>query len=212
MPAKRDELERERDFGFEASLYLRGATLQKISDALADFYLKEEGREMKLSLRSILNDLEVIHQRWINSALVDFSAAKAKELAKLDEVERACWEGFNKAMAKKVTETVNESDGDGEKPAKRYRSTVKEDDVISGKYWIDTILACIDKRCKILGLFSPEKYQVDWRADAAKTGVDAVAADKIFQTMIQEAYVKLQDGHQLPVRELVERSESDDQI
>ena len=88
----RSPLERERDLRQTAALYLRGLTQGEIAQRL------------NVSRQQIGYDLKVLQRRWQESALGDFHAKKAAELAKVDELERTYWEAWQRSgEAREVT-------------------------------------------------------------------------------------------------------------
>lgn len=85
MPAPhRTKAQREHDLAETARLYLRGATQAEIA------------AKQGVVQQQISKDLKVIQRRWQQSALVDMQAAKARELARIDHLERVYWEAWEK--------------------------------------------------------------------------------------------------------------------
>src|SRR6516164_10438951 len=88
----RRPLEREHDLRETAALYLRGLTQHEIAQRL------------KVSRQQIGYDLKVLQRRWQESALADFNAKKAAELARVDELERTYWEAWARScQAREIT-------------------------------------------------------------------------------------------------------------
>lgn len=103
----------------------------------AALYLKGEtqaaiGVRLGLSKQQIHYDLKRIRAAWLESSLQDFDAKRAKELAAIDHLEFVVWRDFD----------VSAEAGPGDK---RY---------------LDVVLRCIDRRCKLLGLDAPAKQEL----------------------------------------------------
>lgn len=188
---KRTFEEREHDLYVEANLYLRGRSLQAIADEINRQYA-DAGRDIHLSVKSIWKDLEEIHKRWVNSSLVDYNEKVAKEVARLDQLEATYWEGYERSQQpKSVDEQQTIFDEiafavDQIAPVTRSKNRKRIEERDGAVTFLQGVERCIDLRCKILGLYSPEKYQVDWRVDARKAGVDIKTAAEEFESMVQK--------------------------
>ncbi len=77
-----------------ARLYLRGRTQAQIA------------AETGTSQPKVSRDLIAIERKWGDSGIRDFDAARAEQLAKIEEVERACWEAWHRSIGVAKTETV----------------------------------------------------------------------------------------------------------
>src|SRR5450755_1763137 len=108
--------ERERDLRETAALYLRGLTHFEIAQRL------------KVSRQQIGYDLKVLQRRWQESALADFNAKKAAELARVDELERTYWEAWERSLqAREVTTQEKTQAGDGQADAARLKAGVRKE-------------------------------------------------------------------------------------
>jgi hypothetical protein len=170
---KRTRGQREEDLITVAQLYIRGKSQRQIADMLC------QGRPYTLSRVQIYKDIQEIRRRWQNAYLPDFNAHKAKELAHIDELERAYWVEYEKSQqdieeihSEKISDT--NAGGDGKAVARWAREKVraikkKRDGApayLTGVQW------CISKRCEILGLNAPQTVNVNWREEAAAEGYD----------------------------------------
>src|SRR5215831_10820916 len=100
MAAKsRTPFERERDLRETAALYLRGLSQVEIAQRL------------NLSRQQIGYDLKILQRRWQESALADFHAKKAAELAKMDELERTYWEAWERSRQPREVTTQEKTQG-----------------------------------------------------------------------------------------------------
>src|SRR5262249_52413146 len=97
----RSPLERERDLRETAALYLRGRTHHEIAQRL------------NVSRQQISYDLKVLQRRWQESALADFNAKKAAELARVDELERTYWDAWERSSQTREVTTQEKTQGGG---------------------------------------------------------------------------------------------------
>ena len=155
---KRRSIQIERDRREIADLYLQGWTQQRIADHInAD---KERG--YTLSQRMISYDLLALQKKWQHSALVDIDAAKAQELAKLDRLEREYWDAWERSCGVMETERIS---GDATKPSSIVKTSKNRD---GDPRFLQGVMGCIDRRCKILGVDAPAK--VDMTSKGEKLG------------------------------------------
>ncbi len=135
----RSESQKERDLRREADMYFRGKSQQEIC------------AELELSPATVSRDLKSLQQEWRESRLYDMNAAKNKELARIDALERTYWEGWEKSlqMAHSTSEGIS---GPG--------STVtlnSEREQFGDPRFLNGVMSCIEKRCAILGLNAPKE-------------------------------------------------------
>lgn len=170
---KRTPAERELDLVEEAKWYLRGDPQHVIAakvSAMRDYNI---GRTM------VYKDLITIRQRWLDSYMNDFNEYKVKELARIDELEHAYWEEWERSRLDQdtiQTEKVSDSnlDASGKPTSQWVREKVK---AIKKKRegsaaYLEGVRWCIEKRCNILGLNAPKEVTVNWRDEAARYGVN----------------------------------------
>jgi hypothetical protein len=127
------------------SLYLQG----KYQDEIAKVVNVDRG--------TVSRDLQAIQEEWLKSGLMDLNAAKARELARIDEVERNAWAGWEKSQKDAETmEVTGTAQGGRGKP-----DTVKK--ITKGQAgdsrFLAIILNCVNKRSEILGLDAPRKLE-----------------------------------------------------
>ena len=162
MAAKRrTPLERERDLRETAALYLRGLTQEEIAQRLG------------VSRQQIGYDLKALQRRWQESALADFHAKKAAELARVDELERTYWEAWERScQAREVTTQERTQGGDGHADEARLKAGVRKEQRDGNSEFLRGVERCIEMRCKILGTFAALKVapttpdgQEQWHAN-----------------------------------------------
>jgi hypothetical protein len=204
----RSLLERERDLRQTASLYLRGLTHEEIA------------RRLNLSRQQISYDLKVLQRRWQESALADFNAKKAAELAKVDELERTYWEAWERScQPREVTTQEHTQVGGGRADEARLKGGVRKEPRDGNAEFLRGVERCVELRCKILGAFAAVKIapttpdgQEEWHASEneanavlrvafARLGLpfsgagDAGAVDEHGQALDPSAADPPADGH-----------------
>jgi hypothetical protein len=126
-------------------LYLHGWTVQQLATR---FHCTEA---------TIYNDLNTARELWRQRAVQDTATWVAEQLARLDECERAAWEGWQRSLEKEETNlTENASNSNGS--STRTRRTVKE--TTGRPEYLKTILGCIAERSRLLKLTEPETIRV----------------------------------------------------
>ena len=181
---KRNNAQRDNDYKDEARLYLQGNTQQQVREYI------NSTRPYKLSLMQICYDIKVIRQRWVESQMIDFNEAKSKELSKIDHLEITYWEAWMRSLQPQTTEYMEKVDDQSSSQARKNVPTYsrkkqkRETKTTTGDVkFLDGVQWCINKRCQILGFNAPEKFQIDWRKEAVKEGVNA---SDVFEKMVQE--------------------------
>jgi hypothetical protein len=173
MAAKtRSQLARENDLRQAAALYLRGLTQGEIA------------RRLNVSRQQISYDLKVLQRRWQQSALADFHAKKAAELAKVDELERSYWEAWERSCeAREVTSQERVQGGEGQPDGGRLKAGVRKERRDGNPEFLRGVERCIEMRCKILGAFAAIKVaptspdgKEEWHASASEADAVLLAA------------------------------------
>jgi len=150
---KRTAFQIERDRRDIADLYLQGWTQARIAEDLD----KSDDRDYEFTRSMVGYDLRALQKAWQKSALVNIDQAKAKELAKVDRLEREYWSAWERSC--EDAETLRQ-EGSGEKPSKIVKTSkgqAGDPRFLQGVQW------CIERRCKIIGIDAPEKH--DLRTD-----------------------------------------------
>lgn len=105
---------------------------------MSDLYLQGQlqadiASELGLSEATVSRDLKVLHKEWLAGSQVGFSKARARELAKIDRLEREYWEAWKRSRT------------GGQAGDPRF---------LTGIQW------CIERRCKIMGIDAPTKMDL----------------------------------------------------
>lgn len=167
---KRSKIRRERDRVRIAKWYLQGRPQADIAE------------ELGVSRPQISYDLKAIQKEWLKSSLIDFNDAKARELAKIDNLEITHWQAWDRSNKAKRTETTTVRGEDGE----TISITIKEEQLTGDKRFLDGVESCIDKRIKIFGLAAPIKQELSGELKIEDVGLtDAERANKILAILKQ---------------------------
>lgn len=128
-------------------------------EIVAREYLKgrlqaEVAADLGLSLATIKRDLAKVRQRWLDSALRDFDALKAEQLAKIDTVEAEAWAMWSRSCERQVRTSTQEVE------ATRYPGCNTRTDNEQGAgdpRYLQIALQCVERRSRLLGLDAPQK-------------------------------------------------------
>lgn len=149
----RSPMQMELDRAKAATMYLQGWTQAQIA------------QEMDRTPAQVFHDLKVVRQIWLDNSLAAMTEIKARELAKIDEVEKEAWEAWREskkehiASSLKVVEPTMVAAG-APVPGMQTKQTKREKRTGSVEY-LNTIQWCIEQRLKIFGGYAPAKLQVD---------------------------------------------------
>ena len=140
---------------------------RQISDLYLQGMLQSEiAEQLELGQATVSRDLKALRGEWLASALVDFDEAKAKELAKVDRLEREYWRGWLRSCEDAETLRQEGSKGEGiGKIVKTAKGQAGDPRFLAGVQW------CIDKRCKILGLDAPIRKDVTSGGEPIQTNI-----------------------------------------
>ncbi len=153
-----------------SKLYLEGWPQYKIAD------------EVKVSQSQISRDLKYLSQQWQQSSMINIDRIKARELAKIDELERRYYEGWNRSIqVQKVKKEREMASGDG----KITRETSIERKKLVGDYhFLDGILKCIHRRSELLGLDMPSKQSIDISMEKILEQAPGEVVDLLYEKII----------------------------
>ena len=77
-----------------AALYLQGMSQWEI------------GRKLRVTQQCIAKDVHALEKEWLTSAVVAIDAGKAKELARIDRLERVAWRAWRRSCQRKEKATT----------------------------------------------------------------------------------------------------------
>jgi len=128
---------------------------QLISDLYHDGRIQADiAKETGLSQATVSRDIKALQRDWLKSALIDFDKAKARELSKIDNLERIYRKAWERSCEDAET-TTQKMVGDPKTGRKEMSKTAKGQ--VGDPRFLQGIQWCIDRRCKILGVDAPTK-------------------------------------------------------
>lgn len=134
-----------------ASAYIRGEPQASIA--------QREGVDQG----TISRDLKAIHRDWVKNTTFNLDKEKALVLAKLDELERAAWHGWElslKDAERQKISTGEEAGKDGKKKPKGARIEKVTEGQGGNARFLEVILNCVKRRCELLGLDAPKRTEI----------------------------------------------------
>jgi hypothetical protein len=120
----------------------------------------------KVDPSQITRDLEAVQEEWLRSSIQKLDAAKAKELARLDLVEREAWRGWERSEQDRQRTTKERIEAGGpaasgkkanQAGSNRAKVSVQTEGRLPENEYLRTVLTCVNKRCEILGINAPRK-------------------------------------------------------
>jgi len=144
---RRSAAQLARDRRRIAELYLEGWLQADIAD------------EVGISQSTVSNDIGALQRDWLASSLIDFDRAKAREIAKVDKLEREYYAAWRRSCldAETLKQKGAPSDEAGKVKTASIEKTTKgqagDPRFLQGVQW------CIERRCKILGVDAPTEIK-----------------------------------------------------
>jgi hypothetical protein len=130
-------------------MYLRGETQAEIARFLSETYYSDQ---KPLTQQQISYDIQKLHKLWVRAQLINIDEAKARELARIDRVEREAWAAWERSKLEAQTVTVKTRGTRGGQPT--AERTDKSEGQTGDPSYLRIVQQCIEQRCKILGLCS----------------------------------------------------------
>jgi hypothetical protein len=131
-----------------AGMFLRGMSQWEI------------GRRLGVTQQCITKDVRALEEEWLASAVVDIDAAKAKELARIDRLERVAWAAWQRSCQQKERATTRLERKLDEEAQKARTVTSKATELRDGNpEYLKRVEWCISKRCELLRLNPPQRLE-----------------------------------------------------
>lgn len=154
-----------------ADLYLKGKTQWEIAILLS------------VSSGSVSEDLSYLRESWLKSSIRSFDEKKAEELAKIDRLEAAAWDGWERSCRDSETKTSKMETGldpDRKRPWQEKKRKGKEEEppkpigqpvrlvtlkkveektqktCAGNPLFLERVAWCIDTRVRIMGLYKEQ--------------------------------------------------------
>ena len=137
-----------------AGMYLQGMSQWEI------------GRQLGVTQQCIAKDVQALEKEWLASAVVDIDAAKAKELARIDRLERVAWRAWRRSCQRKEKATTRMEKKLHEDAQQAKTVTSKATELRDGNpEYLKRVEWCISKRCELLRLNPPQRLEHGGSAD-----------------------------------------------
>jgi predicted transcriptional regulator len=139
----RNEAQEERDRREISRLYLKG------------MYQADIAEKLGLSQPTVSRDIKLLIEEWKVERVYDINEAKARELAKVDNLELEYWDAWRRSQENAEKETKKAVQDAKGKPRQEVQKVtegqVGDPRFLTGVQW------CIERRCLILGVDAPKK-------------------------------------------------------
>lgn len=140
---------------------------RRISELYLKGWLQEEiASEIGVHQSTVSRDLKAIQKIWQKETLIDFNEAKARELERIDILEREYWEAWERSRAEFQSKTIKQRGAKIEKTGEDevtkitpVEATQKAEDRNGDPRYLAGVQWCITQRCKILGIEAPNKME-----------------------------------------------------
>jgi predicted transcriptional regulator len=151
MAKDRKPAEVERDRHNVSRLYLQGMIQAQIAV------------ELKISQPTVSRHIKELTAEWLVQRVYNINEAKARELAKVDNLEITYWEAWHRSLKDVVKKSKKASQNDGKaKGADLELRQEQSESVEPGAgepRYLQGIQWCIERRCLILGVDAPKKIE-----------------------------------------------------
>lgn len=157
---KRNKAQSEQDFSDVARLMLEGNTQRQIAEWIG------RNRPYELSPAMVNRIAQEAVRQWRADGAKNIGELKARDLARLADIERRASEAYERSLKPRVTTRT----GDG----KTITITEKRD---GDPRWLEVILNCIRQRREICGYSAPKSLHIAGDdGGPVKIGLDVMAA------------------------------------
>lgn len=147
---QRGAKKRQADLAITAEMYAKGKSLQYIADMVG------------VSVPQVSYDMKLIREVWVERTREAAEVIIARELAKIDLVEKNWWEAWERSIGKKTktrTKSVptNETIEVGEDGQVVVERVFEVETVEGNPEYLKGVERCIQQRCKLIGIMPPDK-------------------------------------------------------
>jgi len=123
----------------------------------------EIAEKLGISQPTISRDLKVLKKRWMKEAVEDIDQAKGEVLREIQEARRVAWEGYEKSLDDFKSKIIKGrglgKDSQGKTTGESIEQTIKTEDRNGDPRFLEVVMKCIDRRCKLMGLDAPDKHE-----------------------------------------------------
>ena len=151
---KRSAAQKAADLAFIEHWHIRGETETRLAEML-----RRERPSYTLSRSQIHADLMKLKKQWQDSALIQRTAAVAKELAGLEEQERELWAAWEKSKLDATTTTTEFIGGAKPKRKRGTKTKVTVETRCGDPAYMRLLLDIRAQRRQLLGLDAPKEMK-----------------------------------------------------
>ena len=137
-----------------SELYLRAVRQVDIAD------------ELDVTQGTISTDIAWLRKQWREEFLHNVDERVSDELARIDELERVAWEAWERSVGE-VKQSTTERVGrdlaaidEGARGIQREKLVVHKRDQAGDPAFLARVAWCIQRRCELLGLDSPQRHEL----------------------------------------------------
>jgi hypothetical protein len=131
---------------------------------LAGVYMADIAAELGVDTSTVSRDLAKLRAEWLKTSISNIDQKKADELARLDRLEMEYWDAWERSKQDAETTTLEKMGVMKDEAGMVLGTKVKQVKRIEGQTgnpaFLAGVLACIAKRCQILGLDEPRKMDI----------------------------------------------------
>lgn len=113
---------------------------------------KAIAKHLGVGVATVNRDLKAVHARWQQFAVESRNAWVAKEIERLNLVEREAWRGWRRSQKDKEKTAVKKTDTGTER-------TITREGQAGDPQFLRRVLDCITRRCDLLGLNAPQRQE-----------------------------------------------------
>lgn len=113
---------------------------------------KAIAKHLGVGVATVNRDLKAVHARWQQFAVESRNAWVAKEIERLNLVEREAWRGWRRSQKDKEKTAIKKTDTGTER-------TITREGQAGDPQFLRRVLDCITRRCDLLGLNAPQRQE-----------------------------------------------------
>jgi len=122
-------------------------------EKVTDLYVKGWSQaaiaiELNISQSTVSEDVQYVRRKWEQSAMCNFGELRARELHKLDYMEKEAWSAWERSQKPAQSATVT-GEGNGQQTRKSMKNQTGD------PRFLDQVSKCISHRRAITGLDAP---------------------------------------------------------
>ena len=124
-----------------AELYLRGYTFTQIAE------------QLDVSYKVVKTDIALARDCWRDRSTQAIAVRLHEEVARIDRIEQAAWEGWDRSLRDAVQTTTEDVDKAEHSETKLKIVRVAQS---GNPVFLRMVADCVRQRCELLGLLDPE--------------------------------------------------------